>query len=105
MKTQNLRFGEAVKFLASIAGMKPYTFSKQDEQREKDWNIYKEIYKNYIEYFNNELIKNNNSKNAKTYLKNRGLKLKDVQNFKLGFVTNEIDFYDHLLKNLIKTIF
>ena len=102
MKTQNLRFGEAVKFLASIAGMKPYTFSKQDEQREKDWNIYKEIYKNYIEYFNNELIKNNNSKNAKTYLKNRGLKLKDVQNFKLGFVTNEINFYDHLLKKFNK---
>tara|TARA_B100002051_G_scaffold232448_1_gene231153 strand:- start:1287 stop:3062 length:1776 start_codon:yes stop_codon:yes gene_type:complete len=102
MKTQNLRFGEAVKFLASVAGMKPYTFSKQDEQREKDWNIYKEIYKNYIEYFNNELIKNNNSKNAKTYLKNRGLKLKDVQNFKLGFVTNEIDFYDHLLKKFNK---
>ncbi len=102
MKTQNLRFGEAVKFLASISGMKPYTFSKQDEQREKDWNIYKEIYKNYIEYFNNELIKNNNSKNAKTYLKNRGLKLKDVQNFKLGFVTNEIDFYDHLLKKFNK---
>ena len=102
MKTQNLRFGEAVKYLASLAGMKPYTFSKQDEQREKDWNIYKEIYKNYIEYFNNELIKNNNSKNAKTYLKNRGLKLKDVQNFKLGFVTNEIDFYDHLLKKFNK---
>ena len=102
MKTQNLRFGEAVKFLASIAGMKPYTFSKQDEQREKDWNIYKEIYKNYIEYFSNELIKNNNSTIAKTYLKNRGLKLKDVQNFKLGFVTNEVDFYDHLIKKFNK---
>ena len=35
MKTQNLRFGEAVKFLASLAGMKPYTFSKQDEQRKR----------------------------------------------------------------------
>ena len=74
MKTQNLRFGEAVKFLASLAGMKPYTFSKQDEQREKDWNIYKEIYKNYIEYFHNELLKNNNSKMQKEYIKNRGLK-------------------------------
>ncbi len=102
MKTQNLRFGEAVKYLASVAGMKPYTFSKQDEQREKDWNIYKEIYKNYIEYFSNELIKNNNSTIAKTYLKNRGLKLKDVQNFKLGFVTNEVDFYDYLIKKFNK---
>ena len=99
MKTQNLRFGEAVKFLASLAGIKPYTFSKEDEQREKNWNTYKEIYKNYIDYFHNELLKNNNSSNAKTYIKKRGLKLEDVQNFKLGFVTSEFDFYDYLLKN------
>ena len=98
MKTQNLRFGEAVKFLASLAGIKPYTFSKEDEQREKDWNTYKEIYKNYIDYFHNELLKNNNSSNAKSYIKKRGLKLEDVQNFKLGFVTSEFDFYDYLLK-------
>tara|TARA_Y100001958_G_C21221597_1_gene546967 strand:- start:86 stop:1861 length:1776 start_codon:yes stop_codon:yes gene_type:complete len=102
MKTQNLRFGEAVKFLASLAGMKPYTFSKQDEQREKDWNTYKEIYKNYIEYFHNELLKNNNSLDAKEYIKHRGLKLEDVRNFKLGYVTNEIDFYDYLLKKFDK---
>ena len=98
MKTQNLRFGEAVKFLASMAGMKPYTFSKKDEEREKEWNIYKEIYKNYVDFFHNELLKNNNSSNAKSYIKNRGLKLEDVQNFKLGFVTSEIDFYEYLLK-------
>jgi len=55
MKTQNLRFGEAVKFLASLAGMKPYTFSKQDEKREKEWNTYKEIYKNYVDYFHHIL--------------------------------------------------
>ena len=102
MKTQNLRFGEAVKFLASLAGMKPYTFSKQDEQREKDWNTYKEIYKNYTEYFHNELLKNNDSLHAKEYIKNRGLKLEDVRNFKLGYVTNEIDFYDYLLKKFDK---
>ena len=102
MKTQNLRFGEAVKFLANLAGIKPYTFSKKDEQREKDWNIYKEIYKNYIEYFHNELLKNNKSFVAKTYIKKRGLKLEDVQNFKLGFVTNEVDFYDYLLKKFNK---
>ena len=102
MKTQNLRFGESVKFLASLAGMKPYTFSKQDEQREKDWSQYKEIYKKYVEYFHNELIKNNNSSEAKSYIKNRGLKLEDVQNFKLGFVTSEIDFYEYLLKKFDK---
>ena len=102
IKTQNLRFGEAVKFLASLAGMKPYTFSKLDEQREKDWNNYKEIYKNYIDYFHNELIKNNNSNIAKDYIKKRGLKLEDVQNFKMGFVTIEIDFYEYLSKKFDK---
>jgi len=102
MKTQNLRFGESVKYLASLAGMKPYTFSKQDEQREKDWSQYKEIYKKYVEYFHNELIKNNNSSEGKSYIKNRGLKLGDVQNFKLGFVTSEIDFYEYLLKKFDK---
>ena len=34
MKTQNLKFGETVKFLANMAGMRPYTFSKSDEIRE-----------------------------------------------------------------------
>ena len=96
MKTQNLRFGEAVKFLASLAGLKPYTFSKQDEQREKDWNVYKEIYENYIDYFHNELLKNRNSSEARSYIKNRGLKLNDVQNFRLGFATSEVDFYEQL---------
>ena len=41
MKTQNLKFGEAVKNLASLAGMQPYTFSKQDEEREKNFQQYK----------------------------------------------------------------
>ena len=102
MKTQNLRFGEAVKFLATLAGLKPYTFSKQDEQREKDWNKYKDILKTYVDYFHKELLNNNNSSDAKFYIKNRGLKLEDVQNFNLGFVTSQIDFYDYLLKNLIR---
>ncbi len=102
MKTQNLRFGEAVKFLASIAGMKPYTFSKKDEEREKEWKTYKEIYINFVDHFHNELLKNNSSNTARSYIKSRGLKLEDVQNFKLGFVNNEIDFYEFLSKKFIE---
>ena len=44
MKTQNLKFGEAVKSLASLAGMQPYTFSKADEEREKNREKYSSIY-------------------------------------------------------------
>ena len=50
MKTQNLKFGEAVKTLANFAGMQPYTFSKQDEEREK-------IGKN-IKVFIQDMLKN-----------------------------------------------
>ena len=43
MKTQNLKFGEAVKHLAQLAGMQPYMFSKKDEEREKEWKEYLQI--------------------------------------------------------------
>ncbi len=102
MKTQNLKFGESVKFLASLAGMKAYTFTEQDEQREKEWNTYKEIYKNFTDYFHNELLKKSHADIAKSYIKNRGLKLEDVKNFKLGYVKSDIDFFDYLSKKFEK---
>ena len=58
MKTQNLKFGEAVKSLASLAGMQPYTFSKADEEREKNREKYSSIYNKYVEHYHNELINN-----------------------------------------------
>tara|TARA_B100001250_G_scaffold150360_1_gene128868 strand:- start:540 stop:2315 length:1776 start_codon:yes stop_codon:yes gene_type:complete len=97
MKTQNLKFGEAVKTLANLAGMRPYTFSKQDEEREKSWNKYKLIYSKYIEFYHNEFFKNPSANIAKDYLKKRGLTVEEVKNFNIGFVTNEVDFYEQLL--------
>ena len=98
MKTQNLKFGEAVRMLANLAGMQPYTFSKQDEEREKNWNIYKTIYSNYVEFYHNEIFKNPSAINAKEYIKKRGLTVNEVKNFKIGYVTKDIDFFEHLLK-------
>ena len=69
MKTQNLKFGEAVKMLANLAGMQPYTFSKQDEERERNWNIYKSIYSKYVEFYHNEIFKNPSATKAKEYIK------------------------------------
>ncbi len=99
MKTQNLRFGEAVKMLSNLAGMQPYTFSKQDEERENQWKLYKAICKEYSEFYKNELFKNEKSINAKNYLKKRGLSGIEVKNFNLGFVTEDLDFYEKLKKN------
>ena len=104
MKTQNLRFGEAVKMLANLAGMQPYTFSKQDEERESKWKLYKSICKNFSEFYKNELFKNEKSIKAKNYLKKRGLLGVDVKNFNLGFVTDDLDYYEILKKNFEEEI-
>ena len=70
MKTQNLKFGEAVRSLANQAGLQPYRFTKQDEQREKEWNIYTEIYSTYIERNKKNMISSNiSNKKVLDYLK------------------------------------
>ncbi len=96
MKTQNLKFGEAVKSLANLAGMRPYTFSKEDEIREKKWNNYKSIFNKYVDHYHNELLKNSNSIEAKDYLKKRGLTKTEVQKFKIGFETNDLNFQENI---------
>ncbi len=108
MKTQNLKFGEAVKYLANLAGMQPYTFSKRDEEREKMWNEYSEIFKMYVEFYHNELLKNQDFKFAREYLKKRKLSKEDVLNFKIGFVPFKSNFYEKIKskfdkKNIIDT--
>ena len=108
MKTQNLKFGEAVKYLANLAGMQPYTFSKKDEEREKQWNEYSEIFKTYVEFYHNELLKNQDFNFAREYLKKRKLSKEDVLNFKIGFVPFNSNFYEKIKskfseKNIIDT--
>jgi len=98
MKTQNLKFGEAVKSLANLAGMRPYTFSKQDEEREENWKKYKSIYSKYAEKYHNQLLKNPEAEIAKNYLKKRGLTIEEVKKFNIGFVTKNLDYYDDLKK-------
>ena len=94
MKTQNLKFGEAVRYLANIAGMQPYMFSKQDEEREKKWKEYSMIYSRYVDYYHNELLKNETYSNARDYLKNRSLGKEIVKKFKIGFVDYNSTFIE-----------
>ena len=94
MKTQNLKFGEAVRYLANVAGMQPYMFSKQDEEREKKWKEYSSIYSRYVDYYHNELLKNEAHSNAREYLKNRSLGKEIVQKFKIGFVDYNSSFLE-----------
>ena len=91
MKTQNLKFGESVKYLANLAGMRPYSFSKEDEIREEKWNKYKLIYAKYVEFYHQDLFKNPLAKEAKDYLKNRNLTIEEVKKFKIGYSNNSWD--------------
>ena len=96
MKIQNLKFGEAVKHLAQLAGMQPYMFSKQDEEREKKWKEYLSIYDQYVNFYHNELLKNETYFNARDYLKKRSLSKNEVKRFKIGYIEKKPNFFEKL---------
>ena len=97
MKTQNLKFGETVKTLANLAGMRPYLFSKQDEQREKKFREYIAAFNDYIDICHNNII-NNKNKIVLDYLKKRNLSFNIIKKFNLGFNQDKRDIY-YKLKN------
>ena len=99
MKTQNLKFGEAVKSLANLAGMLPYTFSKADEERQKSWQEYCSIYTRYVEFYHNQILKNSEASIAREYLKKRNLSKNEVKNFKIGYVEKNPNIYKEFIKS------
>ena len=96
MKTQNLRFGEAVKHLASLAGMQPYMFSKKDEEREKKWKEYNSIFNSYVNFYHDQLLRNDSLLKAREYLKNRSLNKDEVKKFKIGYIEKNSNFFEKL---------
>ncbi len=97
MKTKSIGFGEAVKILAAEAGMQPYRFSNFDKKKDLRFQTYKNIYKQYADYFYKELF-NPNNKEALDYLKKRGFEKNTIEEFKLGYVPWKNDFYEELLQ-------
>ena len=97
MKTKNIGFGEAVRELASQAGMQPYRFSSFDKEKDFRLQNYKNIHKEYSDYFNKELF-NPNNEYALNYLNQRGLNNEIIKEFKLGYVPWKNNFYEELLK-------
>ena len=98
MKTKSIGFGEAIKSLAAEAGMTPYRFSNFDEKKEKKFSTYKQIFKEYSNFFYSELY-NQNNKEALIYLKKRNLNKNIIDEFKLRYVPRKNNFYEILLKN------
>ena len=97
MKTKNYKFGEAVRTLAAEAGMQPFRFTKQDEEKENRWKIYKNILDKYTNYCHEELIKGK-FPDVLEYLNKRKISKKEIIYFKIGYATSTKDFYEELKK-------
>ena len=97
MKTKSFSFGEAVKALASEAGMAPYKFTKMDTEKEKRFNLYKNIFKEYSDYFHEQIFKSENSQALK-YLEKRGISENIIKEYHLGYVPWQNDFYEKIKK-------
>ena len=97
MKTQSLKFGEAVRQLALEAGMQPYRFSSFDLEKEKRYQTYKNILEDYTNYHHRQLISDKNL-SAINYLLKRQINKKIISEFQLGFVPDNSDYYNSLLK-------
>ena len=95
MKTKSLGFGEAVKALAAEAGMPQYKFSTMDKDKEKRFNTYKNIFREYSDFFHQQLFKFENNQALK-YLEKRGLNQNIIKEFNLGYVPWQNNFYEKL---------
>jgi DNA primase len=95
MKTKSFGFGEAVKTLAAEAGMPQYKFSRTDTEKEKRFNTYKSIFKEYSYFFHQQLFQPENNQ-ALSYLEKRGLNQNIIQEFNLGYVPWQNNFYEKL---------
>ncbi len=106
MKTKNSKFGEAVRTLASEAGMQPYRFTKQDEEKQNRWKIYNTILEKYTNFCYEELVSEKYPE-VNEYLNKRKTFKKEISFFKIGFAPPKNDFYERLRReydeNQIKT--
>ena len=98
MKTKSYKFGEAVRALASEAGMEQYKFTKQEEDKQNRWKDYNRILENYANYCHNEL-KSGKHTDVVKYIKERNISDDEINFFKLGYSPSENNFFEELKKN------
>ena len=60
------------------------------------FNTYKSIFREYSDFFNQELFRSENSQ-ALSYLEKRGLNQNTIKEFNLGYVPWQNNFYEKLL--------
>ena len=95
MKTKNYKFGEAVRMLAAEAGIAPYRFTKQDEEKQNRWKTYKLILEKYSKFCYEELISGKYLE-VTEYLNVRKTTKKEIDFFKIGYSSEKSNFYEKL---------
>ena len=95
MKTKSFSFVEAVKDLATEAGMPVYQFTKMDTEKEKRFNSYRNIFREYSDYFHEQILKTENNQALK-YLEQRGINQNIIKEYHLGYVPWKNDFYEKI---------
>tara|TARA_Y100000590_G_scaffold385309_1_gene457331 strand:- start:1897 stop:3684 length:1788 start_codon:yes stop_codon:yes gene_type:complete len=98
MKTKNFKFGEAVRTLAAEAGMQPFRFTKQDEEKQNRWKTYNSILEKYITFCHEKIVLEKSSEGVE-YLNKRMITKKEIDFFKIGYSPIENNFYENLKKN------
>ena len=95
MKTKNYKFGDAVRTLAADAGMQPYRFTKQDEEKQNRWKIYNAILERYANFCHEKLMSEKYPE-ILTYLNKRKTTKKEIIFFKIGYASANNNFYEKL---------
>ena len=95
MKTKNYKFGDAVRTLAANAGMQPYRFTKQDEEKQNRWKIYNAILERYANFCHEKLMSEKYPE-VLTYLNKRKTTKKEIIFFKIGYASANNNFYEKL---------
>jgi DNA primase len=87
MKRQGIDFGEALRFLAKRAGVTIPSRVEPDAGRDERERLY-QVNAAAAQYFHNLLLNSPNGERARNYVANRGLSLKLITEFQLGFSLN-----------------
>jgi len=102
MKVKNYKFGEAVRELATNAGMQPFKFTPQDQEKENRWKIYNSILEKYVNFCHEELLSNKYPE-VLAYLIKRKITKKEIIFFKIGYSANDRNFLEKIKKDYTET--
>lgn len=99
MKTDSLAFPEAVRVLGERAGIPiaPPSERTQDPQEVSSKESILKIQREAADYYHDLLLNHPGAKNAREYLKQRGVQSETIKNFLLGYA---LPLWDGLLKYL-----